>query len=1154
MFRRGQQKASGSVPAGSGAAGASALQASLQSSTSERSLALTQQSDDSSFKKQTWTDEEREEYVATLEEVGIGEESVAKFLCDSLALAPVPPPWTMCRDNESKAFFFNQATGESSWSHPLENAVSQLASICRVCLALAPQLRAPCIQSLLERWEQDAKEEFNQWYAVPHVSGKDYYCHQITGETTWDHPATIVLPSHYVKMQSLKKLLDENYVQMLQSLAGHQESFISDTSNVALSKGDAKEALQDLDGRTIMNQTAEWGSIQDVSHVHKDNSRTLDGSSRIDAQSSHMDIESEYSQPRSPVYDDRSRKEETTKLEQRLAMVEQMLRDSAVRDATRPTSSDPDAEQTKQMLEELKNKCAVLSERHDQAMAKLRDSQADAARNKQMHQELKDQCTALAQRHHESLAKMQESEAEAEKNRQIQEELKAKCAALTSSAEQDTRQDDADKNQQIQEELKAKCAALAERHDQALSKLRESEAEAEKNNQMQQELKDKCASLVERHEQSLAKMRELEQTKDLLEKELSYAKSSVDNEGDPAEHYQKELIALSEQLRHTKSELDAEHVLAEERQKQCTNLAQEKEATFQSLEAARQARADAAVQLQEFQREMDLKLEAALQATKEAQAKEADAIAREEAAAAAAAAASVMEHAIAPRALEPLKLAHAASLASQATPPLSARETMSLAAIGTMRNLVLQTAYAAASRDVMLIELSQKATHLSKVEAEHERLGRIHQEAVASARQAQEAKEVLQAKVDEYGRTLEEQQAALALAALDQMSTIQKKDEVEKQLEALKKDITVSEEETRQEMAWHLSQELVLKGALQDVAIAEDFLRQELAKAQEELKERSAREEMQAIELSRLAQQASKLKELQNETELTHAELEVLQATLEKERLRSSTTEEALAKADLEAKVRAKEVDLARAKAAESEAQLAALQKRLADAEEARMREAKVAEAAKAAELEAKAMADEAKAQELRAAEQARAIEAWAAEKAKAQEAKAAEKVKAHEEKQAEKAREAERKAAEKAAKKQSVEGQMESEPQAEEKEAIKPPMPNPHELQPVRATPPGDAQVEPLSPLSPDKSAVKTWHHVLPGQAARLLLQRIQLLKSESDSVRRHAESAERLAMEFTAVKATRAKLLSTHQAVAGFNASLLGEVMCLRSLAGVP
>jgi len=161
-----------------------------------------------------WTSEERFNYLDSLGLVNIpGEEVVIRFLEDTLSLAPLPSPWVQGRDEENRLFWANGDTGESVWSHPLEQVMRELVGVCRMALRLPSGLRDACIASIHSNWKDEAVREYERWYPIlDEESGQNYYCNKESEEVMWGVPADIILPAFHVKLRALDRLRDEQYV------------------------------------------------------------------------------------------------------------------------------------------------------------------------------------------------------------------------------------------------------------------------------------------------------------------------------------------------------------------------------------------------------------------------------------------------------------------------------------------------------------------------------------------------------------------------------------------------------------------------------------------------------------------------------------------------------------------------------------------------------------------------------------------------------------------------------------------------------------------------------------------------------------------------------------------------------------------------------
>merc|ERR1740121_2558651 len=158
-----------------------------------------------------WSTDERSSYVRSLGvATGPHEASVLLLLEDAIADAPLPPPWVMSRDENGSPFWFDQVDQDSSWKHPLESVLRELAGVCQACLSLDIPRRMPCLQSLKKAWQAAAKQELDKWCRGADTEGREYYWHSESKDVTWEHPGERILPEYYIKMKILARLEEED--------------------------------------------------------------------------------------------------------------------------------------------------------------------------------------------------------------------------------------------------------------------------------------------------------------------------------------------------------------------------------------------------------------------------------------------------------------------------------------------------------------------------------------------------------------------------------------------------------------------------------------------------------------------------------------------------------------------------------------------------------------------------------------------------------------------------------------------------------------------------------------------------------------------------------------------------------------------------------
>jgi len=229
-----------------------------------QTLALTSDGDSSSGsagqRLPEWSLEEQAAYLASLGLVSLpGEEVLLKFLEDTLSGAPLPAPWITGRDEEKRLFFCNKVTGASSWEHPLEPVLRELAGVCRVAFTLPSSLRDATMSTMHSTWKAEAVREYERWYTASDSEGNQYYCHTDTGETMWESPADVVLPAYTVKLMAVERLRDDQYVLGLHQRAHHEAAAGFAAPSITITKASLtieEEELRELEMEEQAKQAA----------------------------------------------------------------------------------------------------------------------------------------------------------------------------------------------------------------------------------------------------------------------------------------------------------------------------------------------------------------------------------------------------------------------------------------------------------------------------------------------------------------------------------------------------------------------------------------------------------------------------------------------------------------------------------------------------------------------------------------------------------------------------------------------------------------------------------------------------------------------------------------------------------------------------------
>mmetsp|Transcript_60179 Transcript_60179/g.140645 ORF Transcript_60179/g.140645 Transcript_60179/m.140645 type:complete len:262 (-) Transcript_60179:7-792(-) len=142
-------------------------------------------------------------------------EIVSRLLDDAIIGVPLPQPWQEVRTEDGSVFYNNEATAESSWDHPLSQELQQLSPLLLRCLALQIPERGQAAKLLRQRFQVEAEKAYKRWYSAEDGQGNYYFCNNQTGESMWEHPASVILPAFYLKIRTVELLLDEEYLQGL---------------------------------------------------------------------------------------------------------------------------------------------------------------------------------------------------------------------------------------------------------------------------------------------------------------------------------------------------------------------------------------------------------------------------------------------------------------------------------------------------------------------------------------------------------------------------------------------------------------------------------------------------------------------------------------------------------------------------------------------------------------------------------------------------------------------------------------------------------------------------------------------------------------------------------------------------------------------------
>lgn len=159
----------------------------------------------------TWRREEQRQHIIRLGVVRLpGEEELLRVLEEAIGVAPLPPPWQLYRDARGRVFFANSVTGIRTWSHPLDDALCELAFAVRQCLADRPGPDLARAKGLMELWQQEAQGDMARWHSLSSDAEAVGFCHSTTGQVTQEPAASVFLPAYWLKLWAFKLLLEDD--------------------------------------------------------------------------------------------------------------------------------------------------------------------------------------------------------------------------------------------------------------------------------------------------------------------------------------------------------------------------------------------------------------------------------------------------------------------------------------------------------------------------------------------------------------------------------------------------------------------------------------------------------------------------------------------------------------------------------------------------------------------------------------------------------------------------------------------------------------------------------------------------------------------------------------------------------------------------------
>jgi len=532
-----------------------------------------------------------EEHWTYVESLGLaklpGEEHIVRFLADSITASPLPAPWAAHRDEEGKVFYGNASTGETTWQHPLEDVIRELAGVCRVCVSLSRSMRERSIADLRETWEAQAKQEFALWYsAKDQTSGKEYYCNSQTKQTMWEHPAEVLLPGHFLKLKSADRLLDETYLQDLANLGATLNESMGRSWNLM------KRTLETDDASATGSTEAGY---KDAHNAIKEElaSKTLE----LQSAKEHAD----------------KVKEEFESLKQRFETSQKSMSEAAERrkqleaellsEQQRLQSAISEVEAWKKQAMSKDSAGAEALQERVQLQVELETERQKAQQALKECEELKQQAEDLGKLSNSNEAAKSELEAKLEVERKKTQEALAECAKLNEAHSRGNLLESEKKDIEVQllaEKQRAEHAAaqVEALKNEAHSAKTATESDATKSKQEKKEIQDQLEIEQKKTKEALAELEALKtQAKGQAaeaEAQCEELKAKIEAERKRVEQVQAECAALKSQKESAAADEAAASVKQEEQRAELqAQLKAEKETAAKALAECEKLKAQA---------------------------------------------------------------------------------------------------------------------------------------------------------------------------------------------------------------------------------------------------------------------------------------------------------------------------------------------------------------------------------------------------------------------------------------------------------------------------------------------------------------------------------------------------------------------------------
>ncbi|CAD7928662.1 unnamed protein product [Amoebophrya sp. A120] len=146
------------------------------------------------------------EYVKTLEIDPLRDPHML-WIAEAAYQAALPPDWGEYMDPQGRVYFYCSTSGESSWSHPLDDVYRDMAQSYRDAVSRGGFW---LLEEKLAKEEEKTKKELDQWTEGQDDKGERFFHNKSTGKSTYADPAALWNHKLFVKLKLLQAMKERH--------------------------------------------------------------------------------------------------------------------------------------------------------------------------------------------------------------------------------------------------------------------------------------------------------------------------------------------------------------------------------------------------------------------------------------------------------------------------------------------------------------------------------------------------------------------------------------------------------------------------------------------------------------------------------------------------------------------------------------------------------------------------------------------------------------------------------------------------------------------------------------------------------------------------------------------------------------------------------